>query len=125
MIHFFSLKGSKLLAIESRSDECVVSTSVGVYGISHAQECCESVSIVRTELCEASIGEEILEASEEFTDNDPKWFTDSHGESYTWSIYTIRTTSGTSTIYFLGESNGYYGETTEVEKLEVVYDTTN
>jgi len=122
MIHFFSLKGSKLLAIESRSDECVVSTSGGVYGITHLQECCECVRLERSELCEASIGEEILEASEEFIENDPKWFTGSHDESYTWSIYTIRTASGVSTIYFLGESNGYYSETTEVEKLEVVYE---
>lgn len=119
-IQFFTLKGNKLLAINCNSALrlAVIATSHGHFAIDHAQECCESVTLYRADICAASINEEIIEASEEFLNEHPPFYKPSGcEESFTWSVYKIHTESGISTLYFLGESNGYYGETTSVRKI--------
>ena len=119
-IQFFSLKGSKLLAINCNSALrlVVITTSQGQFTVDHEQECCESVQLYRTDICAASINEEIIEASEEFLNEHPPFYKPSeYEESFTWSVYKIHTKSGISTLYFLGESNGYYCESTSVSKI--------
>lgn len=76
--------------------------------IVHMQDCCESVAVNRIDSPEMIIGQPILEAIEEFdNDNRPSEYAD----SWTWTNQLIRTSVGQMTVVWLGESNGYYGET--------------
>lgn len=84
------------------------------YVLTHEQDCCENVYIesIDGDLTDL-IGEPLLMAEEAYKkgeDND--WGTS------TWSFYKFATTKGYVTIRFFGESNGYYGESAELYKLE-------
>jgi len=75
----------------------------------HSIDCCESVSVDRVDGDIANIiGQPIVEADENIdSENKPsEWC-----ESWTWTRQRIRTASGEVTFVWLGESNGYYGET--------------
>lgn len=72
----------------------------------HYQDCCECVYLADVtgdldDLLEA----EIYDAREDSERGGE------HGDStYTWTFYNIRTSKGTITLRFNGESNGYYSE---------------
>lgn len=89
--------------IETESGDC--------FRIYHSQDCCESVGIYDCvgEL-QNVIGSKVVSASEYTTDT-PDDVTYEPSDSYTWTIYTIKTEKGSFKIRWLGESNGYYGET--------------
>lgn len=75
----------------------------------HSQDCCESVVVNRIEGDLVSIvGLPIIEAEETHdSESDPP----ENPESWTWTRQRIRTAAGEVTFVWLGESNGYYGET--------------
>jgi hypothetical protein len=76
----------------------------------HSQDCCESVDVNRIEGDLADIiGSTIIEA-EHTSDSDGEK-PGEYSESWTWTRRRIRTAKGEATIVWLGESNGYYGET--------------
>lgn len=77
----------------------------------HSQDCCESVSVDRIEGDTTNvIGSPIVEA-EESHDSEPVPGVEYQSESHTWTRQRIRTAGGEVTFHWLGESNGYYGET--------------
>lgn len=77
----------------------------------HMQDCCESVDVHRIDGDIANVvGRPILEA-EELHDGETPIPNREYAESWTWTRQRIRTESGEVTIIWLGESNGYYGET--------------
>lgn len=92
------------------------STSDGKnYSFHHDQDCCEIVEHFDT------IGNytdvlnkpiiEFTDKGETHPDHGGHYMDDSH----TWTTYTIIVEGGACVkIYFLGESNGYYGETMEI-----------
>jgi hypothetical protein len=73
----------------------------------HMHDCCESVAVYRIDPSETIIGLPILEAIEEFDNTNPP----ENADSWTWTNQLIRTSAGQMTVVWLGESNGYYGET--------------
>lgn len=89
------------------------------YRLYHCQDCCESVEV------EEIIGDihdivddgPILLAEEVSYDNEPAPDGRTGYDSYTWTFYKIRTLNGDVTIRWLGESNGYYSESVDFQKV--------
>jgi hypothetical protein len=79
----------------------------------HSQDCCESVEIADIVGNPIDLIGTVLDAREESGDTDPDGYlsADEYRESFTWTFYVIQTDRGAVTIRWLGESNGYYGET--------------
>lgn len=117
------LKGKVLTGIvglENGSDRATFTTSEGEqFVMYHSQDCCESVAI------EDVIGDvndlidsPILEAEEVHSADDPE---DQKGrdyyDSHTWTFYKLGTIKGHVTVRWLGESNGYYSEGVDFEKI--------
>ena len=106
--------------IEAGSDAIYWHMSDGpTYRMSHHQDCCESVSVADvigdpTDL----IGSPILLAEESSGCDDPVGYNPpGYRESYTWTFYRIATAKGHVDIRWLGESNGWYSESVDFEKV--------
>lgn len=124
--NFDILKGktlSKIEGLKENSDEILFYTNDGeVYRAYHNQDCCENVYIY--DVCgdvEDLIGNTILLAEEATnTEENPSdvcmdsiW-----QDSFTWTFYKLATVKGYVTIRWYGESNGYYSERVDFEKLD-------
>jgi hypothetical protein len=77
----------------------------------HDQECCENVEVeeVIGDISDL-IATHIVLAEERSSSHESDL-----GDSSTWTFYVFRTLKGTVTIRWLGESNGYYSETVNIE----------
>lgn len=114
-----SLKGKTLTKIDtSDSSRILFTTNEGEeYVMHHHQDCCESVGIedITGDLTDL-IGSPILEAEEVVNGDDvPKL--DYQPESCTWTFYKLGTIKGHVTIRWFGESNGYYSERVDFDKI--------
>ncbi len=113
---FEKMAGQTIVTIEGASEgsETITFTMAdgGRFVQLHRQDCCESVSVAEVvgDL-DSIIGQEVMEAREHSNNDNPP----EHAESHTWTFYTIRTNRGTVVIRWLGESNGYYSESADVE----------
>ena len=94
-----------------------------VYRFYHNQGCCESVSV--EDICgdiSDLIGSPLLHV-EVATSNDAKPIdpftgvqcTLGYEDSQTWTFYKFATIKGSVTIRWLGQSNGYYGESVDID----------
>jgi hypothetical protein len=115
MAEISELVGQTLANIEvsGEGDYIEFTTIEGVrYAMEHMQDCCENVHIedINGDLNDL-IGSMILLAEERCSD------TPEVGESCTWTFYTLATLKGFVTLRWLGESNGYYSEEVNFEKL--------
>lgn len=83
------------------------------YRMSHYQDCCESVRVAEI-VGDVSqlIGYPIVSAEESSQDAEDVY------ESGTWTFYRITSSRGTVVIRWLGESNGYYSESVDFEKMK-------
>ena len=87
-----------------------------IYKMYHQQSCCESVII--EDVCgdvSDLIGSPIIRAQES-SNNDDK--PHEYSESWTWTFYRISTAKGQVVIRWLGESNGYYGESVDFSRIK-------
>lgn len=112
------LKGQTLAKIERRGDDEVLFETVdGVhFRMWHSQDCCETVVLQEViGNLDDLIGAPIAEAEEASGSNDGT--VPSGSESYTWTFYKLGTAKGHVTLRWLGESNGYYSESVEFDKL--------
>lgn len=112
------LLGKTLTEIKNISNrELIFTTSEGeVYKMYHKQDCCECVRV--EDICgdlDDLIGVQLVEA-EEVSNSDSN--RGEYGESCTWTFYKLRTSKGSVTIRWLGESNGYYSESVSFVKIE-------
>lgn len=104
-----------LASVERTRDEILFITQDGErYRMYHYQDCCESVDIEDiTGDLEDLIGEPILMAEEATQDDD------NASESGMWTFYKFATIKGYVTIRWYGESNGYYSESVDFERIGV------
>jgi hypothetical protein len=112
------LKGKVLTKIIGDKDsyELIFITNEGeIFKMYHVRDCCESVFI--EDICgELSwlIGSPILIAEERCSDENPP---NNHDFSFTWTFYELSTFQGAVTIRWYGESNGYYSESVDFERI--------
>jgi len=108
-MEFSDMVGKTLESVEVGDERIVFNFSDGTAAESyHSQDCCESVSIQSQDGdIKNIIGSPILIAHETCDSDNPPESCD----SFTWTHQTIRTEKGEVTFHWLGESNGYYGET--------------
>lgn len=117
--NFFELIGKTITKITNEGDS--IETADGKrYQIIHHQDCCESVSHQRTSgNPQDLIGKVITLAEDDTTSTDPAWYKseNTYRDSYTWSIFILQAQDTRVEFYYLGESNGYYGETMSFEEI--------
>lgn len=102
-------------------DEIVFETTDGdKYKLYHYQYCCESVVVedICGELSDL-VGSPILQAEESTNRNkNPEGLSKPYqDDSFTWTFYRLATIKGQVVIRWYGESNGYYSEAVDFEKI--------
>ena len=111
------LLNKTLTEILSYDDELHFITSEGEkYRMYHYQDCCEDVWLedVAGGL-EDLIGSPLTMAEEVVQDGTDD---DDCSESRTWTFYKLATIKGYVTLRWCGESNGYYSESVDFEKID-------
>lgn len=123
---FSALVGTRVVsiaAVEGKEEAFIVTESLSAR-IFHYQDCCESVDICKVIGDGAALVGHVITLAEEDS-REPDSFTHEFGqwsESHTWTSYYIEAGGHRLEIWFLGESNGYYSETTGVEVTEVKHE---
>lgn len=117
MMSITILKGKTLTSIVNRDNEALVfeADDGTAYQMFHSQQCCEFVRLeeVIGDLNDL-VGSPVLEAEEVSSEGHPA---PEHAESYTWTFYKLGTAKGHVSLRWLGESNGYYSESVDFEKI--------
>ena len=125
------LLGKTLSAVHTVGDEELLFTTTNgeQYRMYHSQNCCESVTI--EDICgnlADLVGLPLLIAEAVMSEN--PWTSlaeeavsrlrghESSGESETWTFYKFATQKGHVTIRWYGNSNGYYSESVDFEKVK-------
>jgi len=119
--NFFELKGKIITSIDgSNSDDSdtIITTSDGSsYTLTHIQDCCEHVRVYGSVgNIDDVLNEEVIDAEDTNPMDNPNAPDYKAYDSATWTQFRIVTNKGTFEIWWLGESNGYYGETVSVIK---------
>lgn len=119
---FFTLKGQivrKIIALNG--DSLKIVTDKYKYYLYHQQDCCEYVRLVDViGDVDNILNEEIIFAEEDGGANDPDWYSDNYNDSHTWTKFVLATKNANVEFWFLGESNGYYGESISIKVEEIV-----
>lgn len=117
-ILFSDLVGKVIVSIDIDNDTTIETSDGKRYMLMHYQDCCERVEFHK-QIGEASnILNEVITLAEEDS-CDPDWadgmkYSD---DSHTWSSFYLETSKGRLELWFLGESNGYYGESVSFVEL--------
>lgn len=117
--NWFELKG-KIITSISRTGEEIETSDGKKYRLVHHQSCCENVEHHCTIGSPSEItGRVITLAEEDIKNEDPEWVENKHGlgNSFTWSMYALQANKTRVEFWFLGESNGYYGEEMSFEEI--------
>jgi hypothetical protein len=121
-MEFSTLQGKTLKSITGcgGASEIIFECENGEkYRLFHYQDCCESVTVesIVGDLGDL-IGTPILLAEEASSRDTPSDYTyEYEPESLTWTFYKLRTIKGSVDIRWLGESNGYYSESVDFDKV--------
>lgn len=112
-----AMKGKTIIEANNTGDEIHFTCSDGTkFKMFHDQDCCENVSV--EDICEDLsdlYGSPILDAREETSGDNPPGITKEYQDSFTWTLYILRTLNATVTIRWYGESNGCYSESVNLE----------
>lgn len=122
-VEFSTMVGKTLVSVVKNSDNDELlfeTTDGGKYRMYHSQDCCEGVTI--DDICgdlEDLIGSPILVAEEAISEgkNPDGVPVPDYQDSFTWTFYKIDTAKGGVTIRWYGNSNGYYSESVDFEKV--------
>lgn len=98
---------AKITGAQEDSDEIIIETASGRrFRFYHQQDCCESVDVrsVTGDLTNI-IGQVITDATETIKPD-----AEGYSDSATETTFVLTTEKGSLTIFWVGESNGYYGE---------------
>jgi hypothetical protein len=117
-LEFKNLIGKTFASVENNDNEEIIFAvnEYEKYKLYHAQSCCERVRVESIDGdLEDLVGSEILQAEE--VNNIEDESKESY-ESFTWTYYKLATLKGYVTIRWLGESNGYYSESVDFERVE-------
>lgn len=111
---FKELEGKIITQVDEYAAECVFHLSTGEqYKMWHDQDCCEYVRLESVDQpWETIYGSPVLLAEERTNTKET-----SDGRC-THTFYTIRTVQGTVNIRWIGESNGFYSESVDFEKIK-------
>lgn len=107
--------GSIFPIVEVTDSTLTFENSTERYVFSHHQDCCESVYIESIVGDVQDLVNTPILIAEESTGDTPADSNASPSESYTWTFYKFATFKGWVDIRWLGESNGYYSESVDVE----------
>jgi hypothetical protein len=107
----------KVLSVQTGDDVTII-TDKGRIELFHSQDCCESVYCVSDHReIEALVGQTIVKITRQINDEapegiqKPRW-----DDSYTYTLFCLELEDGEEVeVWFLGESNGYYCETAEMD----------
>ena len=113
MSNLDKLAGETITDIEGLnlgSETVKIHTANFILEFFHWQGCCERVSIEDFELDNNLIGATVISAEEVTSDASVDV-----SESGTWTFYKIETSKGGLWMRWLGESNGYYSESVDIE----------
>jgi hypothetical protein len=103
--------------VNGNDDMLLFENEEGQYVFNHHQDCCETVGIeeVIGDLNDL-MGSPLLRAEEVSSDDAPAPhdYDLSWGNSYTWTFYKFATIKGEVVVRWLGESNGYYSESVDL-----------
>jgi hypothetical protein len=118
-IEIEQLVGETLTYVDTdeNNDEIMLTTASGkIIKIFHEQDCCESVHIEDTEgNWHELIGKVIVEATNESTsEGEPP---NEYSESWTRTTLTFKVDDATVISRWIGESNGYYSESVDIEMV--------
>lgn len=103
---------SKIDGMETGSESVTIETADGYeFTMHHRQDCCEYVRV------EDVVGdpEELIGAEVRVAEEREGESEDAEYGTQTWTFYTLRTNKGSIDIRWLGESNGYYSESVDVD----------
>ena len=107
--------GKVFTSVTQDGTEMVFANETETFRFFHYQDCCESVSIedIVGDLSDL-VGEPLLIA-EEVSGETPADFDKDYHESVTWTFYKFATRKGYVDVRWLGESNGNYSESVDLE----------
>lgn len=117
-VELYELMGKTIIGIEGMdegSDHVLIETLEGDrYRMFHYQDCCESVYLA-----------DVIGDPEDLIAYSPITMAEETGDSghvdygtFTWTFYKLATVKGYVTLRWYGESNGYYSESVDIEKLQ-------
>lgn len=115
------LLGKTLIEIsgEVGCEEVRMTTSDGEeYCMNHPQDCCECVYVqdIIGNLQDL-VGSPLIQAEESTNTSDAPAEPFECPVSYTWTFYKFATAKGFVTLRWFGTSNGYYGESVDINKI--------
>ena len=116
------LLGKTLASIDinREQDKIVFLDTNGVsYEMCHYQDCCESVTIddIVGDINDL-IGSPLTMAIKTTNSEDLMDKKGDYVESFTWTFYKLATIKGYVTIRWWGESNGYYSQDVDFERIQ-------
>ena len=114
-MNMLNMVGMVFTSVTQDGTEMVFANETETFRFFHDQDCCESVSIedIVGDLSDL-VGEPLLMA-EEVSGETPADFDEGYHESVTWTFYKFATRKGYVDVRWLGESNGYYSESVDLE----------
>lgn len=117
--NWFTLRGETIVALRTSDEEVTIQTASGrEILLSHHQNCCECVRLVKEVIPQLPFGPIVL--AEEDNPSDPKCGVEPSDCSHTWTLFMARDEADRElSLLWLGESNGYYGEGVSVEEKDV------
>ena len=106
--------GKVFTSVTQDGYEMIFENSTERFRFWHCQDCCESVYIESVVGDLSDLEGEPLLIAEEVSGEIPEDDTDYYG-SRTWTFYKFATRKGYVDVRWLGESNGYYSESVDLD----------